>query len=341
MPMRDQRLASEWIPVCLTEQLGAEPKQVKVMEETIVLFRTASGIHALKDICVHRGAPLSLGKVKEDCLVCPYHGWAYDEQGKCVHIPQIAETQAIPLKTHTANYACTEAYGIVWVKLSASELAVPYFKEASDPKFSIVSIGPYPVNASAPRLIENFLDVGHLAFLHEGYLGDPSFPYIQDYNVSQVGESLVSDEIVVIQPNGDGRGKPVANHYVYEISSPICVRFHKKEKDSEETLAIMLVVLPEEEKKSSAFFIMGVNFPVDPQQLISFQELIFQQDKAVLENQKPELLPLDLQAEMHLKADKVSIAYRQYLTRSGTLWGTKAGNRLHNNGGHQYVTNLD
>lgn len=322
--IKDTALASEWFPVCLTSEITNKPFQTKALGEPVVIFRTELGLHALKDVCVHRGAPLSLGKVIDDCLVCPYHGWTYSATGECVGIPQLSEHQIIPPKAHTQSFACIDRLGLVWINLLNPDRSEPYFEESEDAGFELMSIGPYTVQASAPRLIENFLDVGHLAFLHEGYLGDPRYPFISDYQVRwyEQSQSWVSDEIVVIQPNGDGRGKTISNTYIYEIVSPLCVRFRKTDKETGDTVSIMLAVLPSDEFKSSAFFIMGNNFQAERDTFITFQELIFQQDIAVLENQKPEELPLDFQAELHLKADRMSLAYRQHLISLGVRWGT-------------------
>jgi phenylpropionate dioxygenase-like ring-hydroxylating dioxygenase large terminal subunit len=327
----DQVLAQEWIPVVLESSLSDKPLKVKVLGTPVVVFRTDAGAAVLSDLCIHRGAPLSLGRVKDNCIVCPYHGWEYDAEGMCqkipqlpVHqkIPQLPVHQKIPLKAHTRSYSCMTKYGVVWIKMENSEREEPVFTEQEDASYQLLALGPYPVQASAPRLVENFLDVGHLAFLHEGYLGDSQFPEISDYKVNRVSNKWVSDEIEVLQPNADGRGRSVMNHYIYEIHSPLTVRFRKLDKQSGDTVSIMLSVLPHSDTHSSAFFIVAYNFAVDQYAFIRFQEHIFGQDIDILENQKPELLPLDLQAELHLKCDRISIAYRKYLDEAGVTMGT-------------------
>jgi phenylpropionate dioxygenase-like ring-hydroxylating dioxygenase large terminal subunit len=58
------------------------------------------------------------------------------------------------------------------------------------------------------------------------------------------------------------------------------------------------------------------------QDISGFQDTIFGQDVPVVESQRPELLPLDLQAELHLRSDRMSIAYRQWLNEVGLSFGT-------------------
>ena len=58
------------------------PKSRAVLGENLVMFRTESGLAAaLGDVCLHRFAPLHKGKVKGDCIECPYHGLRVDAQG--------------------------------------------------------------------------------------------------------------------------------------------------------------------------------------------------------------------------------------------------------------------
>ena len=66
-----------------------KPYQMMVLGEPIVLYRTAEtgGVVALEDRCVHRLAPLSLGRCEGAKLRCMYHGLLFDTDGKCVEIP--------------------------------------------------------------------------------------------------------------------------------------------------------------------------------------------------------------------------------------------------------------
>jgi len=48
---------------------------------------------------------------------------------------------------------------------------------------------------------------------------------------------------------------------------------------------------------------------------------VTEQDRAIVESQRPELLPLDLQAELHLRSDRMAIAYRKWLREIGMRYG--------------------
>ncbi|WP_019240979.1 MULTISPECIES: aromatic ring-hydroxylating oxygenase subunit alpha [Bacillus] len=324
MIIQDQVLRSDWIVACKAEDIGEKPLQVIIMGERVVIFRNEEGIYALKDLCVHRGAALSLGCVKNGNLVCPYHGWEFDGEGKCTKIPQLPEGKSIPLKAKGQQYGCIEKYGFVWVNLENNDTSLFEYKEANDSSFHHVLWGPQVVEAKPPRIVENFLDVGHLAFVHEGYLGEQTHAVISDYKVHQGEDSLFSDEIAIFQPDPDGSGQSKYVYYTYEILRPLTVRFKKFDRELGHHMSILLTILPVEEEKSIAYGILSFNYDTgtSDKEIVEFQDMIFAQDKPIVENQKPEDLPLDLQVELSLICDRMSISYRQYLTKLGVIHGT-------------------
>jgi phenylpropionate dioxygenase-like ring-hydroxylating dioxygenase large terminal subunit len=324
MIVEDNVLRSDWIVASKIEDIKEEPKQVVLMGERIVLFRNEEGIHAFKDLCIHRGASLSLGCVKDGNLVCNYHGWEYNSEGTCVKIPQLPEGRSIPLKAKAMKYSCKEAYGFVWINLNNNNPEFFSYPQYTDENYRNVLWGPQEVNANPPRVVENFLDVGHLAFIHEGFLGVQEHAVINDYDVHTTEDRIYCDEIAIFQPDPDGSGQSKDVFYTYEILRPLTVLFTKRDPDTENKMTILLTIMPVEDRKSIAFGVMSFNYDTGTtdQEIIEFQDMIFAQDKPIVENQKPEELPLDLQVELSLKCDRMSIAYRQYLKRLGVTLGT-------------------
>ena len=78
-PPRTTRLSQYWHPIAESSQLTDQPRPFTLLDEKLVAFRTDEGVSVFKDLCVHRGAALSLGWVRNGCIVCPYHGWEYDQ----------------------------------------------------------------------------------------------------------------------------------------------------------------------------------------------------------------------------------------------------------------------
>ncbi len=319
--LNDPVLSQEWMAVAKIDELS-DIHKVQVMGEDVVLWRNEEGLHAFRDICIHRGTALSLGRIEQGELVCPYHGWRYNQTGQCTHIPAQPDL-AIPTKARAFRYDCQEKYGLVWLRFEASENDPPCFTEADDPAFHTIICGPYEVNAEAPRVIENFLDVSHLMWVHEGFLGVPEHSVIPEYHVHKQEGGLVADEITVFQPDPDGRGKDVNNSYIYSALRPMTVKFSKTDDQGSDAFAIMLHTTPVAYRKTRAYAILSRNygFDMDDQIFEDFQDKIFAQDETILLSQRPEDLPLDLAAELHIKSDRLAIAYRKWLKELGVQVG--------------------
>jgi phenylpropionate dioxygenase-like ring-hydroxylating dioxygenase large terminal subunit len=72
--MNDPVLMDEWLAAGWSSSVRqGELKAQRLLGREIVLWRSSAGIHAWEDLCVHRGTRLSLGQVRNDYLVCPYH----------------------------------------------------------------------------------------------------------------------------------------------------------------------------------------------------------------------------------------------------------------------------
>ena len=320
----DQVLMDDWLVACRSQDVQDKPIQVKLMGERLAVFRNSNGVHAFKDLCIHRGASLSLGEVKNDCLVCPYHAWEYDDKGACVHIPQLPEGRSIPKKAKATAYSCIEKYGYIWVNFSGNEPELFDYPPMSDDSYHHVIWGPQEVVAKPPRIVENFLDVGHLAVVHMGFLGTDTHREVLDYKVNKKDGRIYTDEIPIFQPDPDGSGIPKYVYYTYEIHSPFTVSFTKRDKENDTLMTILLTVRPIDDEKSVAYGVLSFNYDtgLTDEAIRKFQDDIFTQDKPIVENQKPEELPLDLQVELSLVSDRMSIAYRQYLKEQGVKLGT-------------------
>ena len=85
----------------------------------------------------------------------------------------------------------------------------------------------------------------------------------------------------------------------------------------------MLMVTPIEEVRSLMWMWMVMTQDDSTEEsLRAFQDEIAYQDLPIVQSQRPELLPLDLQAELHLRSDKTAIAYRRWLNELGLSFGT-------------------
>jgi phenylpropionate dioxygenase-like ring-hydroxylating dioxygenase large terminal subunit len=323
----DGLLRHEWLAVGWSASVkSGELMPVRLLGRDVVLWRDSGGIHAWEDLCIHRGAKLSLGQVRDNCVVCPYHHWTYDSSGKCVFIPSHPD-QPPPLKARANVFHAQEKYGIVWVALGAPSHEVPSFPEGEDASFRKVLAGPYRFRAKGPRIIENFLDVAHLPFVHAGLLGDPSRAQIEDYEVETTPNGVIAHDIKIWQPNPDGTGTPAQVLYDYAVARPLTASFRKRQHGK--CFTMLDTVTPIEggadrDDESLAWVVLALNYADEAtdEDLRAFQDRVSLQDKAIVESQRPELLPLDLQAELHLRSDRMAIAYRRWLKELGMEYGT-------------------
>jgi phenylpropionate dioxygenase-like ring-hydroxylating dioxygenase large terminal subunit len=320
--INDPVLLGDWHVVAWSKDIpeGA-PVPVRLLGENMVLWRTGGKVMAWQDLCVHRGSKLSLGRVENDTLICPYHGWTYNEDAQCVRMPAHPD-QTPPAKARVKTYHAVERYGAVWVCPGEPLRDVPPLEEWEMPGFRVVPCGPYPIRASGPRAIENFLDVAHFPFVHEGLLGDESHTEINDYEVITDENGVTAENITVWQPNPDGTGIGADVSYTYRVYRALTAYFEKT--TSGPRFSILFNVSPVEQVQSVGYMWVCMNYGHDmpDEEVRGFQDEVFAQDLPIVESQWPERLPLDLQAELHLRSDRTAIAYRRWLNDLGLTFGT-------------------
>jgi phenylpropionate dioxygenase-like ring-hydroxylating dioxygenase large terminal subunit len=320
--LNDPLLIHEWFPVARSADVpAAHPVAARLLGRDLVLWRSAEGIRAWQDLCVHRGARLSLGAVRGDCLVCPYHAWEYGSNGQCVRIPSHPSLEPPP-KAKANVFPALERHGLIWASLGDPQHALPELPALDDPAYRKLIAGPYEFNAQGPRIIENFLDVAHLPIVHGGWLGDPGHAEMPDYAVELSPDGIIARDIPIWQPDPDGVGRPAKVLYTYQVHRPLVASFQKLHNG--QSFLMVDIVTPIDQQHSLAFAILAMNYGHDipDADLIDFQDKITMQDKPVVESQRPELLPLDLQQELHLRSDKAAIAYRRWLRQIGFTYGT-------------------
>ena len=124
----------DWHAVASAAEVTPQaPVSVRLLDHELVLWRSADGLQAWHDLCVHRGAKLSGGRIANNCLACPYHGWEYDSSGRCARIPAHPDRPP-PLQAHATTYAVQEKYGLVWVSLGKPRAMCRLFPNGTTPR---------------------------------------------------------------------------------------------------------------------------------------------------------------------------------------------------------------
>ena len=316
-----QRSRAMWHPVAFAEDLDDQPLAVRLLDEAIAIARIDGDVVAFKDLCIHRGTALSLGTVVDGGLQCAYHGWTFDSTGACVRIPSRPEG-SIPRKARVQSYAVQESVGLVWVCLEPpAEFPIPSYAPWDDASFRTVRIPLYDWKSSAARRVENFVDFSHFPFVHAGVLGDPNKPEIPDHPVRRDAHTISFDLGVEEIPNelkGDdvGDGPIQRMPSTYTVSMPYSVQLDQPLGDGRH-FQLFMASAPLGRKETRTFSWCSRNYDLDTsldQGFVDFQTVILDQDRLVVESQRPEELPVDLSEELHIKGvDQVSIEYRRWL----------------------------
>jgi phenylpropionate dioxygenase-like ring-hydroxylating dioxygenase large terminal subunit len=322
-----QALRSCWHAVAFADAVSHQPQRAVLLGQALVLWRDSAGQpHALNDVCIHRGTALSLGRVIGDELMCPYHGWRYGPDGRCVAIPQLADPTQVPGKARVAAYRCMTRYGLVWVALEEPRWPVPDVPELETASgWQHVPCGPYRWRCDASRQIENFTDFGHFPWVHPGLLGDPDRPVVPKHTV-QVDGHVLGYEIVRPEAPNSEEFPVFANeqttaperHNRYQLHLPytIVLRIGWGGKRG---MVYFFASQPIDDEDCAGYLVIARNY--DHEQPITvlqdFENTIFEQDRRMVESQRPEKVPFDLADEMHMKFDAVAVAYRRAMRQQG------------------------
>ncbi|MBD3881559.1 aromatic ring-hydroxylating dioxygenase subunit alpha [Phormidium tenue FACHB-886] len=315
-------LSAFWYPIAFSHDVQDQPISATLLDQRLVIWRTSTGISIANDICLHRGIPLSMGRVEADQLICKYHGFHYSAEGQCVSIPADPDA-AIPAKLCLKTYPVKEAYGLVWTSLGSSDgYSLPDFHEWDDPAYQQILPNAVDLNAAAGRQIEGFLDVAHFAWVHTNSFGDRNNPVVPRYEVNQTPTGIHMEYLSTVSnfPKALQDRAPADFHWlrVFDVFFPFTARL-TVHFPGDGRLCILNAASPVFARKTRVFCPICRNFdqdmPLEP--VYEFNYQVFAEDKEVVEAQYPEDLPLDLRAESHIRADQTSIAYRKGLGALG------------------------
>jgi phenylpropionate dioxygenase-like ring-hydroxylating dioxygenase large terminal subunit len=312
-----RRISQYWHPVAESQDVGIAPISVELLGMPVVLFRSDGAVVAARDLCVHRGARLSMGTVDGGCLVCPYHGWRYDAQGACVHIPSIAAGSAIPSAARTPTYHVREEHSMVWVALEDPELPVPTIPGIGDGSGYVSRCwARFEWNASAGRVVENAMDLAHFPFVHPYLLADPETPTVLDYHVEST-ERGVSFTTGRFRYAADGLPQASGwTQYVHDFPFTHHLRIVETSPGGEIITVFSNFNQPVSVDRTRIWWFATKNCDFGPQDDADLEVFmkVLDQDRMITESRRPASSPVDLRAELPLKVpDAPSIAYRRWL----------------------------
>jgi phenylpropionate dioxygenase-like ring-hydroxylating dioxygenase large terminal subunit len=166
-------LRNYWYVAATADEIGRALMPRWILGEPVVLYRTEAGKPvALLDVCPHRSLPLSRGEIEGDRVRCGYHGLEFEPGGKCVRIPSQA---AIPLRWQVKSFPIVEKWRWLWIWMgnpeAADETLIPDMHWNDDPDWTYTG-GHFPIGCDYRLLVDNLLDLSHLAFVHRTTIGN-------------------------------------------------------------------------------------------------------------------------------------------------------------------------
>ena len=226
-----------------------------------------------------------------------------------------AKQEPLPVREHL---------GYIWTSLGspAEEIfAIPEAEESDRTNMNGFSVG---ISCSAPRAIENFLDVAHFPYVHSGILGVEPHTEVADYDVTFEDGEIWTRNVDYYQPRAStSAGSGVAVRYWYRVPYPYAAVLYKTSSvlsgRMEMVLALLIHPVTETFIRVHLFNSLLDNESTNTE-ILRFNQEIMGQDKPIVENQHPKLLPLDPRVETPIRADKLAVAYRRRLSELGVTY---------------------
>ena len=314
-------LSRFWYPLAFSSDVGDKPLAVRLLDERLVVYRAAGRLVVAKDMCAHRGVPLSLGWVEGENIVCPYHGLSYGPDGKCNKIPSQPDGH-ISEKLKICTYPAEERYGLIWTSLAGGYEPFPVMPTWDDPDFQQILPPSIDIGASAGRQVEGFIDVAHFAWIHEATFADRSNPFVPQYTAERTDTGMHAEYVSSVSnfPKRMQHRAPADFLWrrVFDIELPFTARLTVDFPEGGK-LQILNAACPVSARETRLFVPITRNFDKDQplQEVYDFNRQIFEEDRAIVETQRPDDLPLDKGTEAHILADRSSGAYRRAMSLLG------------------------
>jgi phenylpropionate dioxygenase-like ring-hydroxylating dioxygenase large terminal subunit len=299
--------AHVWTPVLASSQLGSNPVPVTVAGEKLVFFRAEGAAAALLDRCPHRGVALSLGRVREGCLECPFHGWRFAGDGEARFIPWNPDARGELLGAVSLPVA--EAGGLIWLYTAPGVTPPPLppiAKILSQRTTSVVK--EQLANTHWSRMMENVLDAPHLPFVHRWTLGvaarapadagarmETSFTST-DYG----GEVRWSVDGATSGPN-----QGFIRHYTPNVMQ---LGF---QPDRGEIPTQLVAVVPVDATRTRSLAILAPGFSFFRLLDFLFGSRLNWEDRHVIETHEPPEVPR-VGSEVSVRTDRGTLAFRKY-----------------------------
>jgi phenylpropionate dioxygenase-like ring-hydroxylating dioxygenase large terminal subunit len=325
-------LRNWWYAAALPDELDATPLARTICGEPVALFRTSSGrLAAFEDRCPHRFAPLSLGRISGEHLICGYHGIEFDRSGTCVHIPQ---QEHIPAAMCVRPYPVEERWGVVWIWIGDAERAdpdtIPDFHWLTAPTWHNI-FRRYRVTANFEVCADNILDLSHTPYVHTRTIGTPQMATIPvktwvDGNVvysRRIMHQVTPGPFVYRWGNFKDKIDRVTTT---EWLPPGNISVELSYQDAQNRISLRLTnpLTPETERTTHCFFMWSRDFGTEVDEAFTDESLqVMAEDIAIIEQQQTVIDRGLIPPTVAISADATLIQARRIVERLRTEQSTK------------------
>lgn len=307
-----------WYPVIPLQQLVDGPQSFTLLGEPLVLWLNPEGQPAaLRDRCCHRTAKLSLGKVCDGRICCPYHGWEFDGDGACQHVPQLQD-KAIPTSYQVEAFRCTERYGYAWVCLEAPLRDIPEITEAADPDYRLIPEFYEPWQCAGLRVMENELDLAHPTFVHTTTFGSEDHPTPDALDISETDWGIhVFGKLGVVNPQQQQQNLKMAEGQTTRTLAmdwmmPFTIKLKITYPNGLEHIVVNTMTPITDGRSQMVQFCLRNDSEADTPaaDVVAFDRAVTLEDKRILESTDCDV-PLSLSQEQHMLTDRPGILIRK------------------------------
>ncbi len=276
------------------------------------------------DRCCHRTAKLSQGTVENGCIVCPYHGWSFNSEGKCTFFPQ-AKLDNPPKVYKIKSYHCKDKYGYAWVALDEPLTDIPIFKHAEDPEMRRIDQFYEKMNVAGLRMMENSFDTAHVAFVHHLTFGDKQDPIPPKLDLVEhdLGFDMyyemgvtnkLNDKIKAINTDEKETVRKVHSRWFMPFIRQLDITYPTGLISS-----IVTCTTPIDDQSCMLVQFVYRNDTeedVPAEKVIAFDRAVVDEDLAILENTEYDVpLDVNMRLETHMYSDKPGLLMREKLLK--------------------------
>ncbi len=310
-------------PVCRSADLLDDAiVPVRLLGTDWAVARIGGRLVAMVDQCPHRFAPLSAGDVVDGTVQCAYHGYRYGLDGRCVHVPALGAGLVDPAQGRRADGV--RGRGTLRADLDGARGAGDrHHRRAGVGRSGLPRRRPsgpgWP--AGAGQMTENFLDMGHLAFLHAKTFGDPEGFEVPNYTVERDGWGFVCDlhhsAKLLADSTGAERVPGQRPPLDVVVRGTFALRLRIEYYVDDVVLTILFFHQPVDASTTKLYCFDLRNDIADGrttvEEAVAFQLAVAAEDRAMLEKLRTTATPLDLNAEVHTRADRNTVEMRKVL----------------------------